>query len=83
MAIVKKKPAPATPPKVTRAKKTDTVAVVAPVVHVSAFHVGSRVSHPTFGDGVVTAIMRDQLTIKFAGGDKVVLDSYVKAKAKG
>jgi hypothetical protein len=83
MAIVKKKPAPATPPKVTRAKKTDAVAVVAPVVHVSAFKVGSRVSHPSFGDGTVTAVVRDQLTIKFAGGEKVILDSYVKASAKG
>ncbi len=83
MAIVKKKAAPAAPAKAPRAKKTDTPAVVAPVVHVSAFKTGSRITHPSFGDGTVTAVVRDQLTIKFAGGEKVILDSYVKAGAKG
>ncbi len=81
MAIVKKKPPVA--PKVTRAKKVVVVEAPVPVVYVSAFSVGNRVTHPVFGDGKVTAIVRDQLSIQFASSAKVVLDSFVKASSKG
>ena len=83
MAIIKKKPAPVGPPKVTRAKKVVAVVVPEPVVHVSAFSVGNRVTHPSFGEGKVTAIVRDQLSIKFATSEKVVLESFVKMAPKG
>ena len=70
--------APAKP----RAKKAE-VAPPPPVVHVSAYSVGNKVTHPTFGDGKVVSIDRDQLTIKFASAEKVILESFVKAGPKG
>lgn len=85
MATPKKKAASADktakPAKTTRAKKA-AVVVPEPVVHVSAFKVGSRVTHPVFGDGQVTAIDRDQLSIKFAASEKVILESFVKGGSK-
>ena len=54
-----------------------------PIPYVSAYEVGNKVSHPMFGDGKVTAIDDEQLSIAFAGGDKVVLDSFVKKSGKG
>ena len=70
--------APAKP----RAKKADAVPPP-PVVYVSAYTVGNKVTHPTFGDGKVISIDRDQLTIKFASAEKVILDGFVKAGPKG
>lgn len=70
--------APAKP----RAKKVEA-APPPPVVHVSAYSVGNKVTHPTFGDGKVVSIDRDQLTIKFASVEKVILESFVKAGPKG
>jgi hypothetical protein len=63
-------------------KKKVPAAPPPPVVHVSAYTVGNRVSHPVFGEGKVTAIDRDQLSIKFADSDKVVLESFVKSAGK-
>lgn len=54
-----------------------------PIPYVSAYEVGNKVSHPMFGDGKVTAIDDEQLSIAFSGGDKVVLDSFVKKAGKG
>ena len=54
-----------------------------PIPYVSAYEVGNKVSHPMFGDGKVTAIADEQLSIAFTGGDKVVLDSFVKKSGKG
>ena len=54
-----------------------------PVVHVSAYSVGNRVTHPSFGDGKVMSIDRDQLTIQFGKDEKVILESFVKPGAKG
>ncbi len=54
-----------------------------PIPYVSAYEVGNKVSHPMFGDGKVTAIADEQLSIAFTGGDKVVLDSFVKKAGKG
>ena len=54
-----------------------------PIPYVSAYEVGNKVSHPMFGDGKVTAIDDEQLSIAFSGGDKVVLDSFVKKTGKG
>ena len=54
-----------------------------PVVHVSAYSVGNRVTHPSFGDGKVMSIDRDQQTIQFGKYEKVILESFVKPGAKG
>lgn len=46
---------------------------------ISAFAVGDWVSHPQFGDGIITAIEGPKLSIKFdAQGNKQIIDSYVK-----
>ena len=43
------------------------------------FSVGDRVTHPSFGDGNVTSIHDDKLTIVFEkAGTKVVVDGFVK-----
>jgi hypothetical protein len=48
----------------------------------SEFKNGDRVSHPKFGNGVVTAIDADKLTIRFARNVvKQVVDYYVKRRA--
>jgi hypothetical protein len=65
------------------AAKKKPAAPPPPVVHVSAYSVGNRVSHPVFGEGKVTAIDRDQLSIQFANSEKVVLESFVKSAGKG
>ncbi len=90
MATTAKKPAAAgktaktagKAPAKPRAKKAEA-APPPPVVYVSAYTVGNRVIHPTFGDGKVIAIDRDQLTIKFETAEKVILESFVKAGPKG
>ena len=64
-------------------KKKVAAAPPPPVVHVSAYSVGNKVTHPVFGDGKVTAIDRDQLSIQFANSEKVVLESFVKSAGKG
>jgi len=41
--------------------------------------IGSKVSHPMFGDGVVTDIDADTLTIKFKGNlMTLIVASFVK-----
>ena len=43
-----------------------------------AWAIGNRVTHRTFGDGVVTAIDGDSLTIKFSGKvSKIIYTEYV------
>jgi len=45
----------------------------------SSYTTGDAVSHPLFGDGIVTAIDGDRVTIKFADGRvKQIRDDYVK-----
>jgi hypothetical protein len=68
--------------KTPRAKKTPAPPPE-PIPYVSAYEVGNKVNHPIFGDGKVTAIDDEQLSISFSGGDKVVLDSFVKKAGKG
>ena len=84
MATSSKKTPPASKPvKAVKAKKSTVVVPPPPPVHVSAYSIGNKVTHPTFGDGQVTAIERDQLSIKFATSEKVVLESFVKGASKG
>jgi len=47
----------------------------------SDFAVGDGVSHPKFGNGIVTAIDGDKLTIEFTGKmTKQIVDYYVKRR---
>ncbi len=78
MAVVSRKIASGAKPKVTRPKKV--AEVPAEIEYVSPFAVGSRISHASFGDGEVTEISKNQLSIRFdnaASGARVILDSFV------
>jgi hypothetical protein len=49
----------------------------------SEFSAGDSVSHPKFGNGTVTAIDGDKLTIEFTGKvTKQIVDYYVKRRAR-
>jgi len=53
---------------------------VTPELEVSAFPLGARITHDTFGAGIVTAIDGLKLTVSFdTGGVKKVVESFVKA----
>lgn len=47
--------------------------------YVSDYTVGDHVSHPMFGDGTVTAIDQNKLTVEFPESvTKQIIDGYVK-----
>ena len=76
----------ASPLKAAQAKKkanarTPELAAPPSAPSASKYAVGLQVSHPMFGDGTVTAIDADKLTIKFARGVvKEIVDYYVKPR---
>jgi len=50
-----------------------------PAVKTTGYVVGARVSHPKFGDGTVTAVDADKLTIRFKGGrERQSVDAFVR-----
>jgi DNA helicase II / ATP-dependent DNA helicase PcrA len=50
--------------------------------HPPAFNVGDHISHPQFGDGVVTGVDGGVLTITFADDSrKKILGSFVKRRS--
>jgi len=52
-----------------------------PGTETAEFAVGDEVTHPMFGDGTVTVVDGNKLTIKFNGGRvKRVLASFVKRR---
>lgn len=54
-----------------------------PVVKATGYVVGVRVSHPKFGDGIVTAVEADKLTIRFkVGRERQIVDAYVKRRPR-
>jgi hypothetical protein len=54
-----------------------------PIPEASGFAIDDLVSHPQFGDGTVTAIEKDKLTINFEDGRvKQIIDYYVKRKKR-
>ena len=63
-------------------KKTAAVAADgAAGVPTSEYTIGEDVTHPQFGDGTVTDIESDKLTITFADGrTKQSVDYYVKCR---
>jgi hypothetical protein len=46
--------------------------------YASKYTVGDQISHPMFGDGTVTAIDANKLTIEFPGATKQIVDDFVK-----
>jgi hypothetical protein len=76
----------AAPRKTTKPKTTARKAPAAPktpappaAAYVSGYSVGDQISHPMFGDGTVTAIDQNKLTIEFPGNvTKQIIDGYVK-----
>jgi hypothetical protein len=58
------------------------VPIEAPVASLSHNYVaGSKVTHPMFGDGTVTAVDLERLTIKFKGGpEKLIVAAFVKPR---
>ena len=81
--MAKKPPKPravalkSTAPRKTKKRETPTTEPV--IAHpTSKFTVGDRVSHSMFGDGTVTAVDGNTLTIGFAGNVvKQIMDGYV------
>ena len=53
-------------------------AVAAAAAAAPEFAIGGRVSHPTFGEGDISAVLDDKLRIKFATGERVLLSRFVK-----
>jgi DNA helicase II / ATP-dependent DNA helicase PcrA len=79
------------PPAKTRPKRAKTAAGPTsktapseskePISEKSGIAIGDLVSHPQFGDGTVTAIEKDKLTINFEDGRvKQIVDYYVKRR---
>ena len=55
----------------------------APPVDTDGYAVGSKVVHPIFGDGTVTAVDANKLTIRFRGGrERQILDAFVKHRPR-
>lgn len=49
--------------------------------YVSDYAVGDGISHPMFGDGTVTAIDQNKLTVEFPDSvTKQIIDGYVKRR---
>jgi hypothetical protein len=72
------RPLRATTPRKTAKPKTP--AEPAPA-YVSDYAVGDHISHPIFGDGTVTAIDQNKLTVEFPDSvTKQILDGYVKRR---
>lgn len=72
-------PAPTAKKPATGKGRKAAPVVVAPPPYVSPFKAGAKVVHTVFGPGSVTAVDGERLVIKFAGGEKTILDSFVKA----
>ena len=70
---------PASSPRKTAKPKTPATPL-APA-HVSDYAVGDHISHAMFGDGTVTAIDANKLTIDFPDSvTKQIVDDYVKLR---
>jgi DNA helicase-2/ATP-dependent DNA helicase PcrA len=60
-----------------KTKKAETPSAP-PALHASKYALGDRVSHPMFGQGTVTAIDGNKLTIQFTDNAvKQIIEGYV------
>jgi len=71
--------------KPTKARATRASALkstmAATIAYVSKYTVGDQISHPMFGDGTVTAITANKLTIEFPDSvTKQIVDGYVSPR---
>jgi hypothetical protein len=83
MSTTKTKTRKLRPLKAATANATPKVFEDARKVATTKYAVGDDVIHPQFGDGTVTDIEGDKLTIKFAGDRmKQIVDYYVKRGKK-
>ena len=81
---------PPTKPRPKKAKPTATAVdkqaqpeAERPAAKATGYAAGELVSHPLFGDGTVTAVDGDKLTIEFKDGRvKQIVDYYVKHRSR-
>jgi hypothetical protein len=72
-----KKPTKARAPHASALRSTAPVAVI----YASKYTVGNQISHAMFGDGTVTEVDVNRLTIEFPdSGIKEIIDDYVKRR---
>ena len=69
-----KKPTKKRAPRASALKATEAVVAT----YASKYTVGDHISHPMFGDGTVTAIDTNKLTIEFPDATKQIIDDFVK-----
>ena len=70
-------------PKKARAAVAGADKPEGPPAVAGAYAIGTLVTHPMFGDGTVTAVAADKLTISFKDGRvKQILDAYVKHRRR-
>ena len=69
-------------PTKVRAPRASALKSTAPATaYASKYSVGDQISHPMFGDGTVTAINTDKLTIEFPDSViKQIVDGYVNLR---
>ena len=70
-------------PTKTRAMRASALKSTMPaaIAYVSKYTVGDQISHPMFGDGTVTAITANKLTIEFPDSvTKQIVDGYVSPR---
>ncbi len=68
-------------PTKTRATRASALKSTAPPAYASSYTVGDQISHTMFGDGTVTAINADKLTIEFPDSViKQIVDGYVNPR---
>ena len=83
---------PRTTPKNSKARPIKTKSVANSPMELRAtpsatqtadYTVGDEVTHPLFGDGTVTAVDDQKLTIKFTDGRvKLILETFVKRRTR-
>ena len=70
-------------PTKTRATRASALKSTMPatIAYVSKYTVGDQISHPMFGDGTVSAITANKLTIEFPDSvTKQIVDGYVNPR---
>ena len=70
-----------TNPRASRASALKSTTTPTAIAYASKYTVGDHISHPMFGDGTVTAIHANKLTIEFPDSvTKQIVDGYVSPR---
>lgn len=81
MANTKRPTARALRTSVTRKTAKPKTPAASATAYVSDYTIGDQVSHPMFGNGTVTRIDENKLTIEFSESlTKQIIDGYVKRR---